>query len=69
MAPFVEPMEAGGLTNLVYCPGRLELEEIVRKRLEQSLAEPELPSSEIARALAVDARAWLARQREKGFLP
>lgn len=66
---FVAPLEAGGLTNLAYCPGRLELEEIVRKRLEQSLAEPTLPAADIVRALDLDVRAWLAKQREKGLLP
>lgn len=65
---FVDPLEPGGLTNLVYSPGRLELEEIVRKRLEQSLAEPDIPAADIARRLAADARAWLAKQQERGLL-
>jgi len=68
MQSFVTPMESGGLTNLVYCPGRLELEEIVRKRFEQSLAEPTLPVEEIVRALDADVRAWLAKMKEKGLL-
>lgn len=69
MQHFVTPLEAGGLTNIAYCPGRLELEEIVRKRLEQSLAEPATPAEAIVRGLDSDVRAWLAKQREKGLLP
>lgn len=65
---YVEPMEAGGLTALAYCPGRLELEEIVRKRFEQSLAEPGIPAQEIVHGLAADVRAWLAKMKEKGLL-
>ena len=65
---YVEPMETGGLTALAYCPGRLELEEIVRKRFEQSLAEPDLPSTEIVHHLDTDVRAWLAKMKEKGLL-
>jgi ABC-type glycerol-3-phosphate transport system substrate-binding protein len=68
MLRYIEPMEAGGLTALAYCPGRLELEEIVRKRFEQSLAEPHVPARDIVRGLDADARAWLARQKEKGLL-
>jgi ABC-type glycerol-3-phosphate transport system substrate-binding protein len=68
MHRFVEPMEAGGLTALVYSPGRLELEEIVRKRFEQSLAEPNTPTADIVRGLDTDVRAWLARIKEKGLL-
>ncbi len=68
MQRFVDPMEASGLTNLVYCPGRLELEEIVRKRLEQSLAEPDIPAADIARGLAGDVRAWLTKQQQRGVL-
>ncbi len=65
---YVEPMEAGGLTAIAYCPGRLELEEIVRRRFEQSLAEPHLPTRDIVHALDTDVRAWLSRQKEKGLL-
>lgn len=68
MHAFIAPLESGGLTNLVYAPGRLELEEIVRKRFEQSLAEPGLPARDIVRALDADVRAWLARQKQKGLL-
>lgn len=68
MLRYVEPMEAGGLAALAYCPGRLELEEIVRKRFEQSLAEPGLPARDIVRALDADIRAWLVRMQEKGLL-
>lgn len=69
LQPYVTPLEAGGLTNIAYCPGRLELEEIVRKRLEQSLAEPALPAEDIMRGLDADVRGWLAQQREKGLIP
>lgn len=65
---FVAPIETGAITALAYCPGRLELEEIVRKRFEQSLAEPNVPSEEIVRGLAADLRAWLAKMKEKGLL-
>jgi multiple sugar transport system substrate-binding protein len=68
MLEYVKPMEAGGLTAIAYCPGRLELEEIVRKRFEQSLAEPDVPTREIVHGLDADVRAWFARQKEKGFL-
>ena len=68
MLRYVEPMEAGGLTAIAYCPGRLELEEIVRKRFEQSLAEPNTSARDIMRALDADVRAWLSRQKEKGLL-
>ena len=68
MRRFVEPMEAGGLTALAYCPGRLELEDIVRRRFEQSLAEPDTPAQTIVRGLDADVRAWLARMKEKGLL-
>lgn len=68
MRRYVEPMETGGITALAYCPGRLELEEIVRKRFEQSLAEPDVPATEIVHGLADDVRAWLAKMKEKGLL-
>jgi multiple sugar transport system substrate-binding protein len=68
LEPYIAPLEAGGLTNLAYCPGRLELEEIVRKRFEQSLSEPSMPAEVIMKALAADVRAWLAKQKQKGLL-
>ena len=65
---YAEPLEAGGLAAVAYCPGRLELEEIIRRRFEQSLAEPEVAAAEIMRGLDTDVHAWLARMQQKGLL-
>jgi hypothetical protein len=65
---FVEPLEEGGITAVAYAPGRLEVEAIVRKRFEQSLAEPAMPTEAIVAGLASDLRAWLAKMQLKGLL-
>jgi ABC-type glycerol-3-phosphate transport system substrate-binding protein len=65
---FADAMDAGGVTAIAYCPGRLEAEEIVRKRFEQALSEPGVPTEEIVAALAADLRAWLTRMQAKGLL-
>lgn len=64
---FVEPMEAGRLTALVSAPGRLAAEELVRRRFEQALAEPQVPTAEIVAALEADLRDWLERLQRKGL--
>lgn len=65
---FVEPLEDGGITAPAYAPGRLEVEAIVRKRLEQSLAAPDVPTEKIVAGLASDLRAWLVKMQQKGLL-
>lgn len=65
---FVEPLEQGGTTAPAYAPGRLEVEAIIRKRFEQSLAEPSLPTERIVAGLASDLRSWLAKMQQKGLL-
>lgn len=65
---WVEPLEQDGITAVAYAPGRLEVEAIIQKRFEQSLAEPDLPTERIVAGLASDLRAWLAKMQQKGLL-
>lgn len=65
---YVDAMLDPGATAIAYCPGRIEAEEIVQKRFEQALAEPEIPTARIVADLATDLRAWLARMQAKGLL-
>jgi ABC-type Fe3+ transport system substrate-binding protein len=65
---WAEPLEAGRIEGLAYTPGRLEVDTIVRKRFEQALAEPDLPTERIVAGLAADLRAWLAKMQESGLL-
>jgi hypothetical protein len=64
---FVEAMEAG-ITAVAYCPGRQAVEEIITKRFEQLLAEPDVPVERIAAGLGADLRAWLRQMQQKGYL-
>ncbi len=68
MRTFAEPLEENTTTALAYCPGRFEVEDFVTKRLEQSLAEPSTPTTQIVAALGADLRDWLKRMQEKGLL-
>ena len=64
---FVRPLESG-ISAVAYSPGRLEVETLIRRRFEQSLAEPDLPAEHIVAGLAADLQAWLERMQEKGLL-
>src|SRR4051812_13340074 len=64
---FVEAMETG-ITAVAYCPGRQAVEEIVTKRFEQVLAEPDVPVARIVAGLDADLRAWLQQMQQKGYL-
>lgn len=64
---YVEAMESG-LAAVAYCPGRQAVEEILNKRFEQALAEPDLPVAQIVAGLDADLRAWLRQMQEKGYL-
>ncbi len=63
---YVDAME--GITATAYCPGQQLVDEIIGKRFEQALAEPDVPVAQIAASLGADLRAWLRRMQEKGFL-
>jgi multiple sugar transport system substrate-binding protein len=64
---FVEAMEAG-ITAVAYCPGRQAVEEIITKRFEQVLAEPDVPVERIVAGLGADLREWLRQMQQKGYL-
>jgi len=64
---FVEAMETG-ITAVAYCPGRQAVEEIITKRFEQVLAEPDVPVERIVAGLGADLRAWLQQMQQKGYL-
>jgi multiple sugar transport system substrate-binding protein len=64
---FVDAME-NGITAVAYCPGRQAVEEIITKRFEQVLAEPDVPVERIAAGLAADLREWLRQMQQKGYL-
>ena len=65
---YVQPLEQPTALASVYTAGKLEVDEIIRKRFEQALAEPTLPAAQIAEGLATDLRGWLERLRQKGRL-
>jgi len=68
MRRYAETMEAGAASAGAYAPGLLEINELVHRRLEQSLADPALPAEDIVEGLADDLRRWQRRMQEKGFL-
>jgi hypothetical protein len=68
MRRFTETMEPGRSSAGSYTPGSLEINELVHRRLEQSLAEPSRPAAEIVEGLAGDLRRWLGRMQKKGLL-
>ena len=68
MRRYSETMEPGMSFSGGYMPGLLEINELVHRRLEQALAEPELPAAEIVEGLAGDLRRWHERTKKKGVL-
>lgn len=62
---FPETMEADAARFSVYTPGASEVAPIVAARMEQVIAQPEVPASQILSGLEAELNRWLAKYKRK----
>ncbi|HWL51209.1 MAG TPA: sugar ABC transporter substrate-binding protein [Chthoniobacteraceae bacterium] len=68
MRHYSATMEEGASLNFVYTPGVARVKRLFQNRMQQALAEPDLPSELIIQGLEADLRRWLKEMKEAGIL-
>jgi len=65
---FVETMEEGASSLLLYGAGASEVTEILQGRVQQALASESISTSEITEGLESDLNRWLRKQKQYGTI-
>jgi len=63
---FSDTQEAGAGGGFLRTDGLREIHDILYKRMEQAVAEPERPAVEIVQLMEADLERWVARRQKKG---